>query len=124
MGPHDIVELRGTLVRKERARQELSAVLLQATRTADEPALAWLREKCFEVDSANFIYRLCPFDKVEQMDRNKWVTLGRWRQQHEPVVDSMHLGEGEWCPGGPERSATVSIRCGATEAVLSARYDC
>lgn len=77
---------------------------------------------CLAVDAGEYVYELCPFDKVAQKQGSRVIAeLGKW------AADSWEGAEyrrmlykgGQRCWSGPERQTTVTVECGATAAVHS-----
>jgi len=76
--------------------------------------------KCFSVDSSEYTYELCPFDKVDQKARHGGSTnLGRWHETPDWKADhrEMSYTGGLKCWGGPDRSTKVTLTCGSENKV-------
>jgi len=87
------------------------------------PDRAWapLQNQCVELSTNQYVYRLCPFDRVVQKDRNGHheITLGTWSSWVGPgpegdnsLYTAQKYEHGQSCWNGPERSAFVAIECG------------
>eukprot|EP00697_Spironema_sp_BW2_P012750 gnl/Spiro4/29399_TR14396_c0_g1_i1.p1 gnl/Spiro4/29399_TR14396_c0_g1~~gnl/Spiro4/29399_TR14396_c0_g1_i1.p1 ORF type:complete len:599 (+),score=139.08 gnl/Spiro4/29399_TR14396_c0_g1_i1:92-1798(+) len=79
-----------------------------------------LVDECTSYDSREYSYQLCFFDKVMQRSSSdsSSVHLGSWDRWGGGGT-IMHFSHGAMCPGGPERSVSVTVECGP-RTVLSA----
>eukprot|EP01119_Soliformovum_irregulare_P012635 TRINITY_DN3296_c0_g1_i1.p1 TRINITY_DN3296_c0_g1~~TRINITY_DN3296_c0_g1_i1.p1 ORF type:complete len:444 (-),score=94.01 TRINITY_DN3296_c0_g1_i1:21-1352(-) len=76
----------------------------------------YMKGQCYEADTPEYIYELCPFDKVTQKPKSgsptslgTWSKEGNteWTQTHQTM---MYTG-GVRCWGGPDRSAKITLYC-------------
>jgi protein kinase C substrate 80K-H len=91
------------------------------------PDHAWapLKGQCFELNVAQYIYKLCLFDRATQKDKNGYseTTLGNWRKWAGPESDKYSAqlyDKGQSCWNGPERSTHVEIVCGEETRLMEA----
>jgi protein kinase C substrate 80K-H len=91
------------------------------------PDHAWapLKGQCFELNVAQYIYKLCLFDRATQKDKNGYseTTLGNWRNWAGPESDKYSAqlyDKGQSCWNGPERSTHVEIVCGEETRLMEA----
>lgn len=79
---------------------------------------------CHSVKAGKYEYEVCVFGKAQQKEPGSGGTsLGHWsgmQVDHETGDITFHWKNGAKCWNGPERSATVNLRCGAENKVLSA----
>ncbi|KAI9222303.1 glucosidase II beta subunit-like-domain-containing protein [Blastocladiella britannica] len=96
----------------ERGKHESAAKL----DTAGEPAYFALADKCFTVDSGEYTYELCPFNKAEQrsIGSSYGTSLGSWGRW-EDDGKTWVLDNGQACWNGPNRSLKVTLECGEIE---------
>ncbi|XP_057299913.1 glucosidase 2 subunit beta-like isoform X2 [Hydractinia symbiolongicarpus] len=83
-----------------------------------------LKGECFEYTDREYTYKLCPFDKVSQRNKDggSETDLGRWGQWsgHDNAKYSrMKYEGGQGCWNGPARSTVVNLSCGKDNAVLT-----
>ncbi|GMT14746.1 hypothetical protein PFISCL1PPCAC_6043, partial [Pristionchus fissidentatus] len=84
---------------------------------------AWapLKGKCVELESGEYVYKLCPFDKCNQKEKNGYseTNMGTWKSWEKPH-SSMKYGDGTTCWNGPPRSTVVDVHCGDEDALVEA----
>eukprot|EP00758_Cryptobia_borreli_P008993 Tbor_TRINITY_DN5436_c0_g2::TRINITY_DN5436_c0_g2_i1::g.24901::m.24901/K08288/PRKCSH; protein kinase C substrate 80K-H len=110
----------------EGAKQEI------ARGTEDEAmlALSVLKGECFETSDREYSYKLCPFDKMEQVVKSNEavVSLGKWKGFAKQTYGSwagaedkskMEYDSGTQCWNGPVRSTNVVVKCGEGNALVS-----
>ncbi|GMR36677.1 hypothetical protein PMAYCL1PPCAC_06872, partial [Pristionchus mayeri] len=85
--------------------------------------LAWapLKGKCSELEMGEYVYKLCPFDKCTQKEKNGYseTNMGRWKGW-ERDHSEMKYGEGTTCWNGPPRSTIVKVECGDEDELVEA----
>uniref|UniRef100_A0A914XBQ0 MRH domain-containing protein n=1 Tax=Plectus sambesii TaxID=2011161 RepID=A0A914XBQ0_9BILA len=91
------------------------------------PDAEWapLRDKCFELTDAQYVYKLCMFDKTSQKDKNGHgeTSLGNWQKWDGPegeLYSKQKYDKGQACWNGPERSTEVVLRCGIETQLIEA----
>ncbi|ALC38665.1 CG6453 [Drosophila busckii] len=77
---------------------------------------AVLDGECYTYEDREYVYTLCPFDRVSQKPRNGGAetTLGRWEQwagEGEDKYSKQKYTQGAACWNGPNRSAVINIKC-------------
>lgn len=77
---------------------------------------AQLVDRCVEANVDKYIYKVCPFDEVRQLEDGSGPRLGSWKG-FDDSGEHMLFDNGDVCWQGPNRSMTVRIRCGATETL-------
>ena len=77
---------------------------------------AQLAEKCIETKADKYTYKVCPYQKSEQVEHHAGTSLGSWKG-FDDSGDHMKFGDGDYCWQGPHRSMTVRIKCGSTEVL-------
>ncbi|CAI4226592.1 unnamed protein product [Auanema sp. JU1783] len=89
--------------------------------------LAWvaLKGHCFELNDLQYIYKVCPFDKTIQKDKNGHgeTNLGYWKSwngQAPRKYTGQKYDEGLQCWNGPKRSTQVFIECGEQNELYEA----
>lgn len=80
---------------------------------------------CHSVEAGKYEYEICVFGKALQKEKGKGggTNLGDWTGMdidHESGQITLKWENGQGCWNGPSRSATVHLRCGAENKVLSA----
>eukprot|EP00118_Oscarella_pearsei_P022741 m.266069 g.266069 ORF g.266069 m.266069 type:complete len:317 (+) comp40496_c1_seq7:26926-27876(+) len=82
-----------------------------------------LQGHCYEFTEREYIYKLCPFEKMTQRSKHggSETNLGTWGKWTGDTskYDKMLYDNGEKCWNGPERSASVSVKCGIANELLS-----
>jgi protein kinase C substrate 80K-H len=86
---------------------------------------AQLYGNCYEYTDREYVYKLCPFDKVTQRSKSggRETSLGtwdNWNGEGQSKYNSMKYSNGEHCWNGPHRSTVVTLKCGAEESLVSA----
>ena len=84
-----------------------------------------LYRQCYEFTDREYTYKMCTFDKVTQRPKNggretNLGTWGTWSGSGDQRYFQMKYENGEKCWNGPSRSATISLKCGLEDALLSA----
>ncbi|XP_054463486.1 glucosidase 2 subunit beta [Anoplopoma fimbria] len=84
---------------------------------------AYLYSQCYELTTSEYIYRLCPFNRVTQKPKfgGSETNLGSWGQWAGPednIYALMKYDHGTGCWQGPNRSTTIKLTCGK-ETVLT-----
>ena len=87
--------------------------------------LASFNNACHSVITGKYEYEVCVFGQALQKEKGKngGTSLGHWTGMHidhETGDISFKWENGLKCWNGPHRSATVNLRCGADNKVLSA----
>ncbi|KAK6311704.1 hypothetical protein J4Q44_G00173680 [Coregonus suidteri] len=85
---------------------------------------AYLYSQCYELSTSEYIYRLCPFNRVSQKPKfgGSETNLGLWGQWVGPednLYSVMKYDHGLGCWQGPNRSTTVKLTCGKETVVTS-----
>ncbi|XP_066936364.1 glucosidase 2 subunit beta-like isoform X2 [Clytia hemisphaerica] len=85
-----------------------------------EDEFAALKGDCFEFTDREYIYKLCPFDRVTQRQKSggSETDLGRWGNW-EDGYNAMKYTGGTGCWNGPARSTLVKLSCGRENNLLS-----
>jgi len=95
-----------------------------ATKFGDKGELHSLKDTCHDVTAGKYVYEVCIFGKAQQKDvgQSHGTSLGMWDRMtvDEEGVRTMSWTRGQKCWNGPERSATVHLRCGKENKVTSA----
>lgn len=81
-----------------------------------------LSSQCMELTDREYLYKLCPFDKVTQRNKNggSETSLGYWSRWEDSSYRIMFFDKGQGCWNGPDRSTKVSVECGPENKLLSA----
>ncbi|KAA8585263.1 hypothetical protein FQN60_003957 [Etheostoma spectabile] len=84
---------------------------------------AYLYSQCYELTSSEYIYRLCPFNRVSQKPKyggseTNLGTWGQWAGPEDNPYSIMKYEHGTGCWQGPNRSTTIKLTCGK-ETVLT-----
>ncbi|XP_041032876.1 glucosidase 2 subunit beta [Carcharodon carcharias] len=85
---------------------------------------AYMFNQCYEMTTNEYIYKLCPFNKVAQKPKHggSETSLGLWGSWAGPESNrfsAMKYEHGTGCWQGPSRSTLVKLSCGKETAVLS-----
>ncbi|XP_038143919.1 glucosidase 2 subunit beta [Cyprinodon tularosa] len=85
---------------------------------------AYLYSQCYELTTSEYVYRLCPFNKVSQKPKfgGSETSLGMWGKWAGPednIYSVMKYEHGTGCWQGPNRSTTVKLTCGKETIVTS-----
>lgn len=84
---------------------------------------AVLESLCFEYADHEYIYKLCPFNKIIQQPKSSSFEthLGNWAEWIGPEnkYSVMHFTNGQSCWNGPQRSTKVRVICGSENKVIS-----
>ncbi|XP_062846363.1 glucosidase 2 subunit beta [Trichomycterus rosablanca] len=83
-----------------------------------------LYSQCHELTTSEYIYRLCPFNRVSQKPKygGSETNLGTWGSWAGPENNkylAMKYEHGTGCWQGPSRSTTVKLTCGKETVVTS-----
>ena len=84
-----------------------------------------LYRQCYEFTDREYTYKMCAFDKVTQRSKNggretNLGTWGTWSGSGDKRYFIMKYENGEKCWNGPSRSATITLKCGLEDTLLSA----
>ena len=84
-----------------------------------------LYRQCYEFTDREYTYKMCAFDKVTQRSKSggRETNLGMWGSwsgSGDRRYFVMKYENGEKCWNGPSRSATITLKCGLEDALLSA----
>ncbi|KAG8534679.1 hypothetical protein GDO81_018844, partial [Engystomops pustulosus] len=85
---------------------------------------SYMYGQCYELSTSEYIYRLCPFNRVTQKPKvgGSETNLGTWGFWSGPENDkfsSMKYEQGTACWQGPNRSTQVKLYCGKETVVTS-----
>lgn len=85
---------------------------------------AYLYGQCYELTTSEYIYRLCPFNRVSQKPKyggseTNLGTWGTWAGPEDNVYSVMKYEHGTGCWQGPNRSTTIKLTCGKETVVTS-----
>ncbi|CAH2272973.1 glucosidase 2 subunit beta isoform X1 [Pelobates cultripes] len=85
---------------------------------------SYLYGPCYELTTSEYIYRLCPFNRVTQKPKNggSETNLGIWGSWAGPEGNkftAMKYEQGTSCWQGPNRSTLVKLSCGKETIVTS-----
>lgn len=82
--------------------------------------------ECYTYEDREYVYTLCPFDRVSQKGRNGGpeTTLGRWEQWtgeggENNKYSRQKYSNGAACWNGPQRSAVINIKCAVEPRITS-----
>uniref|UniRef100_A0A671QX90 Glucosidase 2 subunit beta n=1 Tax=Sinocyclocheilus anshuiensis TaxID=1608454 RepID=A0A671QX90_9TELE len=84
----------------------------------------YLYSQCYELTTSEYIYRLCPFNRISQKPKygGSETNLGTWGSWSGPENNKyllMKYEHGTGCWQGPNRSTTVKLTCGKETVVTS-----
>ncbi|XP_051995126.1 glucosidase 2 subunit beta [Xyrauchen texanus] len=84
----------------------------------------YMYNQCYELSTGEYIYRLCPFNRVSQKPKygGSETNLGTWGTWAGPENNKyllMKYEHGTGCWQGPNRSTTVKLTCGKETVVTS-----
>lgn len=84
----------------------------------------YLYSQCYELTTSEYIYKLCPFNRVSQKPKfggseTNLGTWGKWAGPDDDVHSVMKYEHGTGCWQGPNRSTTVKLTCGKETVVTS-----
>ncbi|XP_022595012.1 glucosidase 2 subunit beta [Seriola dumerili] len=85
---------------------------------------AHLYSQCYELTTSEYIYRLCPFNRVSQKPKyggseTNLGTWGKWAGPEDNIYSVMKYEHGTGCWQGPNRSTMVKLTCGKETVVTS-----
>nr|XP_020466238.1 glucosidase 2 subunit beta [Monopterus albus]XP_020466239.1 glucosidase 2 subunit beta [Monopterus albus]XP_020466240.1 glucosidase 2 subunit beta [Monopterus albus]XP_020466241.1 glucosidase 2 subunit beta [Monopterus albus] len=85
---------------------------------------AYLYSQCYELTTSEYIYRLCPFNRVSQKSKyggseTNLGTWGKWAGPEDNIYSMMKYEHGTGCWQGPNRSTMVKLTCGKETVVTS-----
>ncbi|XP_053152487.1 glucosidase 2 subunit beta isoform X2 [Hemicordylus capensis] len=83
---------------------------------------SYLYGQCYELTTNEYIYRLCPFNRVSQKPKHggsetSLGTWGSWAGPDDHKFSVMKYEHGTGCWQGPNRSTTVKLSCGKETVV-------
>jgi len=89
-----------------------------------EQEFSALKGECYEYTDREYVYKLCPFDKVTQRNKDggSETELGSkmsWSGGEGNHFSSMKYDGGQTCWNGPARSTNVRLMCGKENQVTS-----
>ena len=78
-----------------------------------------LRDYCHNLHTNEYVYTICPFDKVQQEVKhsNEKVTLGYWNRWQNNYSE-MFYDRGQKCWNGPDRTVRVQLHCGLQDQLI------
>ncbi|XP_068584119.1 glucosidase 2 subunit beta [Cebidichthys violaceus] len=84
---------------------------------------AYLYSQCYELTTSEYVYRLCPFNRVSQKPKfggseTNLGSWGHWAGPEDNIYAVMKYEHGTGCWQGPNRSTTIKLTCGK-ETVLT-----
>ncbi|KAM3925851.1 glucosidase 2 subunit beta [Leptodactylus fuscus] len=85
---------------------------------------SYLYGQCYELSTSEYIYRLCPFNRVTQKPKvggseTNLGTWGFWAGPENDKFSAMKYEQGTACWQGPNRSTQVKLYCGKETVVTS-----
>lgn len=85
---------------------------------------SYLYGQCYELATNEYIYRLCPFNRVSQKPKHggsetSLGTWGSWAGPDDNKFSIMKYEHGTGCWQGPNRSTTVKLTCGKETVVTT-----
>ncbi|KJE97010.1 hypothetical protein CAOG_07498 [Capsaspora owczarzaki ATCC 30864] len=80
-----------------------------------------LQDECFSFKTNEYQYEVCPFVSAKQKQNDRATSLGSWTgwSGSGNKYSQMKFENGEKCWNGPNRSATVNLKCGDKNALIS-----
>ncbi|XP_053318249.1 glucosidase 2 subunit beta [Spea bombifrons] len=89
-----------------------------------EGEFSYLYGQCYELSTSEYIYRLCPFNRVTQKPKHggsetNLGTWGSWAGPEDNKFSAMKYEQGTSCWQGPSRSTLVKLSCGKETTVTS-----
>ncbi|CAJ0955666.1 unnamed protein product, partial [Mesorhabditis belari] len=89
----------------------------------NDAAWAVLKGQCFEYNEDQYTYKLCPFDKAVQKEKNGYseTRLGDftgWTGKEPRKYSEQMYEKGQQCWNGPQRSTKVIIECGEIDELV------
>ncbi|KAM8974791.1 glucosidase 2 subunit beta [Pelodytes ibericus] len=89
-----------------------------------EGEFSYLYGQCYELSTSEYVYRLCPFNRVTQKPKNggsetNLGSWGSWAGPEDNKFSAMKYEQGTSCWQGPNRSTLVKISCGKETLVTS-----
>ncbi|XP_010775749.1 glucosidase 2 subunit beta isoform X2 [Notothenia coriiceps] len=85
---------------------------------------AYLYSQCYELSTSEYIYRLCPFNRMSQKPKfggseTNLGSWGHWAGPEDNIYSLMKYEHGTGCWQGPNRSTTIKLTCGKETVVTS-----
>ncbi|XP_006631658.1 glucosidase 2 subunit beta [Lepisosteus oculatus] len=85
---------------------------------------SYLYNQCYELTTGEYIYRLCPFNRVSQKSKyggseTNLGSWGLWAGPEDKKYSVMKYEHGTGCWQGPNRSTVVKLTCGKETTVVS-----
>ncbi|XP_026535401.1 glucosidase 2 subunit beta isoform X2 [Notechis scutatus] len=85
---------------------------------------SYLYGQCYELTTNEYIYRLCPFNRVSQKPKHgssetNLGTWGSWAGSDDNKFSIMKYEHGTGCWQGPNRSTSVKLSCGKETIITS-----
>merc|ERR1719452_138700 len=81
-----------------------------------------LEGQCFDYNDHEYTYKLCPFEKAQQIPKNGGspTSLGTWKEwENRDGKLAMKFANGQGCWNGPSRSTHVRLQCGLETVLLA-----
>uniref|UniRef100_A0A8C4NV18 Glucosidase 2 subunit beta n=1 Tax=Dicentrarchus labrax TaxID=13489 RepID=A0A8C4NV18_DICLA len=125
----DIIKARNEFDEAERALREVDDQIRNLEKEISfdfgpNAEFAYLYSQCYELSTSEYIYRLCPFNRVSQKPKyggseTNLGTWGKWAGPEDNVYAMMKYEHGTGCWQGPNRSTMVKLTCGKETVVTS-----
>ncbi|CAK6971179.1 glucosidase 2 subunit beta [Scomber scombrus] len=85
---------------------------------------AYLYSQCYDLTTSEYVYRLCPFNRVTQKPKyggseTNLGTWGKWAGPEDNIYAVMKYEHGTGCWQGPNRSTMIKLTCGKETVVTS-----